>query len=428
MKKIKLYNIDIKVFTFFALSIIIASYYGLVPNQLIGGIGVLFTLGIILGEIGEHLPIWNKYCGGGPILCFFVSGLLTFYNILPENMIEVSKGWMSEYSFLNAFIAFLVVGSLLGFNRNILLKSATLFVPTMLASVLGASLFGIVIGIFIGKTPIEIMINYVLPIMGGGAGAGAVPMAKVYSDVTGLDASGYLSFALAILAVGNIVAVIFAILLDIVGKKVPSISGNGELVKSGKKIETEENKIEINMDDIAAGIFITSGFYIFSILFAKKVLPSIFGVVIPEFAYMIIFAILANIFNLIPENLRHATQKCQQFCASKLVWVQMVGCGITLINFKEMFGVLSFGNLLVVIFIVLGCVIGSGLASLLFGFYPIEGAITAGLCMANMGGAGDLAVLGGANRMNLMSYAQISSRIGGAIILLIGSLIFQFIV
>ena len=93
-----------------------------------------------------------------------------------------------------------------------------------------------------------------------------------------------------------------------------------------------------------------------------------------------------------------------------------------------MFGVLSFGNLLVVIFIVLGCVIGSGLASLLFGFYPIEGAITAGLCMANMGGAGDLAVLGGANRMNLMSYAQISSRIGGAIILLIGSLIFQFIV
>lgn len=61
------------------------------------------------------------------------------------------------------------------------------------------------------------------------------------------------------------------------------------------------------------------------------------------------------------------------------------------------------------------------------GFYPVESAITAGLCMANMGGAGDLAVLGAAKRMNLMSYAQISSRIGGAMVLLIGSLIFQFV-
>ena len=63
----------------------------------------------------------------------------------------------------------------------------------------------------------------------------------------------------------------------------------------------------------------------------------------------------------------------------------------------------------------------------LVGFYPVESAITAGLCMANMGGAGDLAVLGAARRMELMSYAQISSRIGGAIILLIGSIAFSLL-
>lgn len=61
------------------------------------------------------------------------------------------------------------------------------------------------------------------------------------------------------------------------------------------------------------------------------------------------------------------------------------------------------------------------------GFYPVESAVTAGLCMTNMGGAGDLAVLGAAKRMDLISYAQISSRIGGAIVLLIASVVFSII-
>ncbi len=51
-------------------------------------------------------------------------------------------------------------------------------------------------------------------------------------------------------------------------------------------------------------------------------------------------------------------------------------------------------------------------------------AITAGLCMANRGGSGDLAVLGASNRMGLIAYAQLSSRLGGGIVLILGSVLF----
>ena len=423
----KLYGVDLPVFVFFAVIVLVSAYLEIIPNQLIGAVACMFTIGILLGELGERIPIWNTYCGGGAILVFLVCGLMSHFGVLPECVVKNATGWMNEYSFLNLFISFLIVGSLLGLDRKLLIKSSALYLPAIIAGVIGSIVFGALGGILFGKDPVQVVMAYVLPIMGGGAGAGAIPMAQVYADVTGEDPAGYLSFALAILAVGNIVSVAFAASLQTVGILVPKLSGNGELVRNAaKKVETEKKEtVNVTMDDLGAGIFLTGGFFILAQLFAKKILPSVAGVSIPNFAYLIIFAALANVFNLIPEHLKAGAQKCQQFCANKLVWIQMVGVGIVMINFSEMLEVLSVANLVIVILIVLGAVLGSAIFGWVVGFFPIESAITAGLCMANMGGAGDLAVLGAAKRMNLISYAQISSRIGGAMILLLSSIVFS---
>ena len=223
----QIYGMDWYIFVFFAIVVLISAWLNIIPNQMIGGIAVMFTLGIILGEIGERIPIWNKYCGGGAILAFLGCGVLVYTGHMPENIMKISKGWMSTYNFLNVFICLLVVGSLLGIERKVLLKSSLLYLPALLASLGGAALFGVVGGMFCGISPAEMLSAYVLPIMGGGAGAGAIPMAQVYQDVTGKDSSGYLSFALAILAVGNLVAVAFAILLNNLGNVFPKLTGHG---------------------------------------------------------------------------------------------------------------------------------------------------------------------------------------------------------
>ena len=342
LNSIQFYGMPLPIYAFFAIIVLACAYFNIIPNQMIGAVAVLFAFGILIGEIGERLPIWNKFLGGGAMLCFLAAGLLKYFNLLPECVTNVSDGWINGYSFLNVFITFLVVGSLLG----------------------------------------------------------------------------------------NIVAILMAVVMDLIGRAFPKMTGHGELLRvKNKSLEVESKKPApaVTVDDIAAAIFICAGFFMLGQLVSKKILPTVFGVAIPNFAYMIIFAALANIFNLIPENLREACRRCQHFCGNKLVWIQMVGMGISAINFSTMFSVASWQNVVIVLMIVIGCCVGSALFGWIVGFFPVESAITAGLCMANMGGAGDLAVLGAAKRMDLMVYAQISSRIGGAIVLLIASILFAFL-
>ena len=59
--------------------------------------------------------------------------------------------------------------------------------------------------------------------------------------------------------------------------------------------------------------------------------------------------------------------------------------------------------------------------------YPLESSITAGLCTTNMGGTGDIAVLSAANRMELLPFAQIATRICGALVLIVASILVQIL-
>ncbi len=403
---------------------IAAAATGALSTDLAGCFVLMLSIGLICNEIGERIPFWNSYIGGGLVLTFLVSACLFTYQIIPQKYADAMTMIMDDADFLSFFIIFLITGSLLSLDRKLMLRSFAGYIPAIFGGIIGAALLGVGAGLIFGVGPVDILIKYVLPIMGGGNGAGAVPLSQIYETVTGDAAANYYSFAITILTIANIFAILTAALLKKLGEMKPTLTGNGaELMRRGSDLKSEDKKVDATMKDIGGAFFLALGFFALGRLFAKVLLPRVFGTPIHQFAYMIIFVALAAICGIVPDNIRAGAKKLQSFFTANLILVIMVGVGVDT-NIIELAKAITLGNVVIAFAIVVGAILGSAIVGYLVGFYPIDSAITAGLCMANRGGSGDLAVLGASKRMNLMAYAQLSSRLGGGIILIIGSILF----
>lgn len=426
MKKIKIFGLEIPMFAIISIVVIATMYMGILSKDLAGGLAIMLVIGIIFNEIGERIPIWNTYIGGGLILAFIGTAVLVQFNVIPEEYVELMDQVTSKpMGVLNFFIIALITGSILGLNRKLMIKSFSGYIPAILGGLIGAGILGVLAGLIFGISPIDVIIKYVFPVMGGGNGAGAVPLSQIYERVTGDDAANYYSFAIAILTIANIFAIIAGGILNSIGNKKPSLTGDKtNLIRSDEEIIVEKEKYEIGIKDYAGAVLLGLAFYqagrLLSELWDTYILAS---VPIHPFAFMIILVSLANGLGIIPDSLRIAAKNVQKFFTKNLVLVIMVGVGAST-DLNELMAALTLGNAVIALAIIIGAIFGSAIIGKLVGFYPIDTAVTAGLCMANRGGSGDLAVLGASDRMGLISYAQLSSRLGGGMVLVIASVIF----
>ena len=258
-----------------------------------------------------------------------------------------------------------------------------------------------------------------MPIMGGGMGAGAVPLSTVMSEVLNQPAEEILSKLVPALALANAMAIVFAGLLDKLGKKVPSLTGNGKLMMGDQDFDFTDNdeKLDDHPSHFGVGLLVALTFMVFGTIIEKYV-PDIHF-----YAWMIISVGVVKALGILPRKIELAAQKWYQFVAANFTLALLVGIGISYVNLGQIIDSISFTYVVLVLVTVIGAMVGAGVVGRLMGLYPIEAAITGGLCMANMGGTGDVAVLGASKRMELMPFAQISSRIGGAFILLLTSLL-----
>ncbi|KFF47560.1 2-hydroxycarboxylate transporter family protein [Salinicola sp. JS01] len=408
-----IFGIPLPLFAIAALVLIAAIATDTIPTGMIGALLVMMIFGELLGFLGDRLPIIKSYLGGGAILAIFGAAALVYVNWLPADVTDNVTQFMKSGGFLNFYIAALITGSILGMDSKVLVKVGSRYALPLVCAVLFAALFAVAVGWLLGFSPQDAVVVITLPIMGGGMGAGAVPMSQIYEQLLGQPASYYISILVPALALGNVFAIIIAGLLNGLANRMPSLTGNGQMMPG---VEIEERESKPDLSKLGIGLVAALTFF---------VAGEILGDFIPlhPYALMIVLVAVLKIANLVPESVNEAASQWFKFVAKNWTFALLFGIGIAYTDLGQVIDAISITYVLIVFAVVAGAAFGAGLVGKLVGFYPIESAITAGLCMANMGGTGDVAVLSAAKRMQLMPFAQISSRLGGALILLISSIV-----
>ena len=206
LNDLKLYSAPWYMTIFVRIVVIAAAYLKALGTDFASIMILIIAYGILFFELGERLPIWNTYIDGGVLAAFCETAIIRQLSLSPKVYIDPINEFIGgdTVGFTTIWIIVLITGSVLSLEKKILLKSFAEYFPAILGGLAAAMLFGSIGGLIFGISPVTVILKYVLPIMGGGNGAGAVPMSEIYEQVTAKSAVSYYAFAIIILTIANI--------------------------------------------------------------------------------------------------------------------------------------------------------------------------------------------------------------------------------
>ena len=391
------------------------------PIDMIGGFATIMMMGFLLGDLGSRLPVL-KNIGGAAILCLFIPSALLGYQLLNGEMAKAITAVMKTSNFLYLYISCLVSGSILGMNRKILIQGfLRMFIPLMVGTI-AAVAAGVLTGYLFGYDAKHTFFYIVIPIVAGGIGEGILPLSIAYSEILTRPQPELIALLIPAALVGNVVAIVSSGLLKRFGEKNPRYSGNGLLVRGGNDqalLAEQKSDKPVEFPLMGAGLLIACCFFIFG-MFASPYLG------IPGPIIMILSAALIKVSKIMPAEMEQGAYHMYKFISTNLTFPLLVGLGVLYVPWNDLIHAFTPAYFIICTVTVLAMVASAFFIGLVMNMYPVESAIVTS-CHSGLGGTGDVAILSASNRMELMPFAQISTRIGGAFMVVLATFLLKFL-
>ena len=388
-------------------------YTGDIKGEISMMIAILVIGGFTCAEIGKRMPVLRNI-GAAAIFATFIPSALAYYKLLPPQ-IEKSVVEFTKYTnFLYLFIACIIVGSILGMDRHVLVKGfLKIFVPLAVGSVV-AALVGTGVGTLLGLGAHHTFFFVVIPIMAGGIGEGAIPLSVGYSEILNQPPGDLFAQILPPVMLGSLTAILLAGFLNFVGKRYPHLTGEGrlqpdehdEMDPAREEVEDETGGF-MDVSTIAAAGLAAITLYLMGVMCHR-----LFG--LPAPVAMLFLAVLAKLTSAVSPHLQQGGFVVYKFFSTAVTYPLLFAIGVSLTPWDKLIAAFNIPNMITIFCTVATLMATGALVGRFLNMYPIEAAII-NACHSGQGGTGDVAILTAANRMQLMPFAQIATRIGGAI-------------
>ena len=396
---------------------------GFVAQGRLGGdictaIAVLTMGGFTCAEIGKRLPLVRQI-GAAAILATFVPSALVYYGWLPQPVVDVTTTFTRSTDFLYLFITAIIVGSIFSMDRDVLIRGfLKIFVPLAVGSV-ASIVVGTATGTLLGLGFSHTLFFIVLPIMAGGVGEGAIPLSVGYAQALNQPPGDVFAQILPSVMLGSLTAILLSGTLNFVGKRRPEWTGEGRLQTSahdGAEIAASSNTGTSDVTHIAA-----AGITAIALYLAGVMAQHLVG--LPAPVAMLFAAVVLKLAHAVSPPLERGALVVYKFFSTAVTYPLLFAIGVALTPWDKLVAAFNVLNVVTIVVTVATMIATGFFVGLRMGMYPIDTAIVTA-CHSGQGGTGDVAILTAANRMALMPFAQIATRIGGAITVTITLLAF----
>jgi malate:Na+ symporter len=382
---------------------------GKIPGEINVAIAVLAVGGFTCAELGKRMPLIGRI-GGAAIFATFIPSALVYYKLLPPTLVGSVTDFTKSTNFLYLFITAIIVGSILGMDRRVLVSGfARIFVPLAAGSV-AAGIVGTLVGTLLGLGARHTLFFLVVPIMAGGVGEGAIPLSMGYSEILHQKQGELFAEVLPIVMLGSLTAILAAGALNLLGKRYPQLTGEGRLQPGDRGELAAAQPSSPPQTDIshiiAAGLFAIS-LYLLGLLCNK-----LFG--LPAPVSMLFITVLVKLARAASPPLQAGAFFVYRFFQVGVTYPLLFAIGVAMTPWETLLAAFALPKLITIVATVATLIATGFVVGRWVNLFPIDTAIV-NACHSGQGGTGDVAILTAANRMQLMPFAQIATRIGGAI-------------
>lgn len=413
---------------FLALLVVIGvmTLKGKVPSDLSMSIGVLAVGGFVFMELGKRVRLVSV-TGAAAIMAFVIPSALTFYGVIPPQVVQSVQTFTKVSNFLYLYIAIIIVGSIMSMPRQVLIAGfLKIFVPLAAGSVV-AGLVGTGVGMAMGFDWVHSLFFIVIPIMAGGLGEGAIPLSLGYSMLMAQPQEALFAQIIPVVMLGSFTAVILSGLLNMLGKRYPHLTGEGQLQPGADPLQANtagaDGQPAPSVFDpmaLGSGLVTVVGLYLVGTLGQK-----LFD--FPAPIAMLILVVAMKLLRMIPPKIELAGKDLYAFTSKVVTYPLLFAMGVALTPWDKFVSAFNVPTL-VTVFATVFSMIATGFAvARRLRMYPIDVAVV-NACHSGQGGTGDIAILTAANRMALMPFAQISTRIGGAMTVTLALIAVRYVV